>query len=252
MAEGIELRLRNRTSSALVTVTGELGVAEYPLLRDALLKVGADSPPGVVADIDGLVLAGHSPSLFPLVAERLDEWPGIPMAVVTRRATHLEVFERYGLDRFVPVHPDVETAERALPHRIRRRAGRTLARGEPGIAQARKFVSDRTKEWGVPALEYDGTLIAAELTDNASRHTTSEPRLRLDLRQDLLTIAVSDDDPRPAVLIERPDILEPGLGLRIVAQTARAWGSSGRWTGGKVVWAVLALPEPRRPRSWGS
>lgn len=247
MAEGIELELRSRPSSALVTATGELGLAGYPFLRDGLLKAGADTPPGVIADIDGLALGADSPSLFPFVARRLEEWPGIPMAVVTRRADHLAVFERYGLDRFVPVHPDVESAERALPHRIRRRAGRVLARGEPGIAQARAFVSDRTREWGVPAFEYDGTLVAAELTDNASRHTTSEPRLRLDLREDLLTIAVSDDDPRPAVLIERTDILEPGLGLRIVAQTARAWGSSGRWTGGKVVWAVLAHPERRRP-----
>ncbi|MCR6481992.1 ATP-binding protein [Amycolatopsis sp. OK19-0408] len=251
MAEGVELRLRSRTSSALVTVTGELDLAGCPLLRDGLLKIGADTPPGVIADIDGLALDVRSPSLFPFVAQRLEEWPGIPMAVVTRCPAHLALFERYGLDRFVPVHPDVETAERALPRRIRRRAGRALARGEAGIAQARAFVSDRTREWGVPSLEYDGTLIAAELTDNASRHTTSEPRLRLDLRQDLLTIAVSDDDPRPAVLIERADILEPGLGLRIVAQTARAWGSSGRWTGGKVVWAVLALPERRRGRAIG-
>jgi hypothetical protein len=252
VAEGIELVLRTRTSSALVTVTGQLDVTGYPFLRDGLLKVGADGPPGLVADIDGLALGGLSPSVFPLVARRLEEWPGIPMVVVTRQPAHLRAFERYGIDRFVPVRADVEAAERALPHRIRRRAERTLARGEAGIAQARAFVRDRTREWGVPGFEYDGTLVAAELTDNASRHTSSEPRLRLELQQDLLTIAVSDDDPRPAVLIERPDILEPGLGLRIVAQTARAWGSSRRWAGGKVVWAVLAAPQRRRSRSIGS
>jgi hypothetical protein len=251
VAEGLELVLQARASSALVTVTGELDITAYPFLRDGLLKIGADAPPGLIADIDGLVLGSRPPAVFPLVARRLEEWPGIPMAVVTRQPGHLRAFENYGVDRFVPVHPDVETAEQALPHPIRRRAGRTLARGEAGITQARAFVRDRTEEWGVPALEYDGTLIAAELADNASRHTSSEPRLRLELRDDLLTIAVSDDDARPAVLIERPDILEPGLGLRIVAQTARAWGSSTRWTGGKVVWAVLTLPERRRPRSIG-
>ncbi|WP_328648190.1 ATP-binding protein [Amycolatopsis sp. NBC_00348] len=249
--EGIGLELRNREASALVRVTGRLDITGYPFLRDGLLKIAADSPPGVIADIDGLVLERHSPSLFPFVATRLERWPGIPFSLVTQQSTHIEAFDAFGLDRFVPVHADVEAAEKALPHPIRRRAERTLARGDDGIAQARAFVRARTGEWGVPALEYDGTLIAAELADNASRHTTSLPRLRLELRRELLTIAVSDDDPRPAVLLERPDLLEPGLGLRIVAQTARAWGSSKRWTGGKVVWAVLATPERRRPRTLG-
>jgi hypothetical protein len=247
--EGIGLELRRREASSLVVVTGQLDLRGYPFLRDGLLKIAADDPPGVVADIDGLVLGKHAPSLFPFVAGRIERWPGIPFAVVTRRPEHLEAFERYGLDRFVPVHADVETAERGLPHPIRRTAERTLARGDAGIAQARAFVRACTQEWRVPAFEYDGTLIAAELTDNASRHTSSTPQLRLDLRRDLLTIAVLDDDPRPAVLLERPDLLEPGLGLRIVAQTARAWGNSPRWTGGKVVWAVLAAPERRRPQA---
>ncbi|MFJ1759835.1 ATP-binding protein [Amycolatopsis sp. NPDC088138] len=251
MPEGIGLELRNRQASALVVVTGRLDITGYPFLRDGLLKIAADSPPGLIADIDDLVLERHSPSLFPFVATRLERWPGIPFSLVTSQPTHVEAFDTYGLDRFVPVHADVETAERALPHPIRRRAERTLARGEQGIAQARAFVSARTREWGVPALEYDGTLIAAELTDNASRHTTSLPGLRLELRQELLTIAVSDGDSRPAVLLDRPDLLEPGLGLRIVAQTARAWGSSKRWTGGKVVWAVLATPERRRSGTLG-
>jgi hypothetical protein len=251
MPEGVGLELRARRTCALAVVTGRLDISGYPFLRDGLLKIAADGPPGLIADINGLALGRHGPTLFPVVATRVERWPGIPFALVTRQSAHLEAFGSSGLGRFVPVHADVETAERALPQPIRRRAERTLARGEPGIAQARAFVSGLTREWGVPALEYDGTLIAAELADNASRHTSSTPRLRLELRQELLTIAVSDDDPRPAVLVERLDLLEPGLGLRIVADTARAWGSSKRWAGGKVVWAVLPTPQRRRSRTLG-
>ncbi|WP_328454193.1 hypothetical protein [Amycolatopsis sp. NBC_00438] len=57
----------------------------------------------------------------------------------------------------------------------------------------------------------------------------------------MLTVAVSDDSPRPAVLQDRSGLRAPGLGLRIVADAARVWGSSPRWSGGKIVWAVLAL-----------
>lgn len=250
MPEGIGLELRNREASALVRVTGRLDITGYPFLRDGLLKIAADSPPGVIADIDGLVLERHSPSLFPFVATRLERWPGIPFSLVTQQSTHIEAFDAFGLDRFVPVHADVEAAEKALPHPIRRRAERTLARGDDGIAQARAFVRARTGEWGCPP--WSTTARSSRRSWPTTRPgTTSLPRLRLELRRELLTIAVSDDDPRPAVLLERPDLLEPGLGLRIVAQTARAWGSSKRWTGGKVVWAVLATPERRRPRTLG-
>ncbi|MEV4051995.1 hypothetical protein AB0J55_12510 [Amycolatopsis sp. NPDC049688] len=47
------------------------------------------------------------------------------------------------------------------------------------------------------------------------------------------------DDPRPAVLRPRPTPGASGLGLHIVAQSAAEWGCSPRWSGGKVVWAVL-------------
>jgi hypothetical protein len=40
-------------------------------------------------------------------------------------------------------------------------------------------------------------------------------------------------------MLERLGALEPGLGLRMIAQVARVWGCSRSWSGGKTVWAVL-------------
>jgi anti-sigma regulatory factor (Ser/Thr protein kinase)/anti-anti-sigma regulatory factor len=241
---GIALEPSSRPVCTLVTVTGELDLRGYGLLRDGLLKVAADSPPGLVADIDGLAIGELSPAaVFPLVARRLGDWPGIPFSVVTRQQSHLRTFHRYGTDRFVAVHADVEAAERQLTAPIRRQAERAFSREESAGTLARTFVREQAIAWHVPEVIYDGTLIVGELVGNAIRHTRSVPRVRLDLRRGLMTIAVTDDDPRPAVMLEREDLRDPGVGLRIVAQAARAWGSNTRWSGGKVVWAVVATAQ---------
>jgi hypothetical protein len=66
-------------------------------------------------------------------------------------------------------------------------------------------------------------------------HTHSAPLLRLELHRSVLTVAVSDGDPAPAVL---GDCFQ-ARGLNLVAYFARAWGCMPTSEGGKVVWAVL-------------
>jgi hypothetical protein len=136
---------------------------------------------------------------------------------------------------------------------VRRRCERTFTRGDGTSAQIREFVTGRLIEWQVPELAEDARLIATELVENVLRHTTSEPKLRLDLRRGVCTVAVADQDTRPAMLLERLSPFEPGMGLKLVAQVARTWGCSRSWAGGKVVWAVL-LSRPRttgdRPAAW--
>ncbi|MEU4519183.1 ATP-binding protein [Amycolatopsis sp. NPDC024027] len=230
-----------RLASTLVTVTGELDLSGYGFLRDGLLKVAADGPPGLIADVDGLRIGELSPAaVFPLVARRIGNWPGIPFSLITRQPAHRDTFHRSGIDRFVAVHTDVEAAERQQAIPIRRWAVRAFPRTDSATQLARAFLREIMANWDIPTLVYDGTLIVGELVGNALRHTTSAPEVRLDLRRDLLTISVADDSPRPATLIERTDLRDPGLGLRIIAQTAQAWGSSRRWSGGKVVWATLS------------
>jgi anti-sigma regulatory factor (Ser/Thr protein kinase) len=242
----LTLQLTHRPESALVTVSGDLDLPGYASLRDGLLKIAADTPPGIVADISALAIGELSPaSVFPLVARRIGDWPGIPLSLVTQRSAQLHTLHRYGTDRFVAVHPDVETAERHQTTPIRRRVERSLPRTPNAVPVARSFVRELAAQWDIPELIYDGTLIAGELADNAVRHTDSTPELRLDLRRGLLTVAVADDDPDPAVLLARKEARSPGLGLYIVSHAATVWGSSTRWSGGKVVWAVLTSARHR-------
>jgi hypothetical protein len=229
-----------RAASTTVTVTGVLDLHSYPELRDGLLKIAAEAPDGLVADIDRLRIEQDAlASVFALVAMRISEWPGTGFALVSRRPEHLRVLDARTVDRFVQVHGDIEAAEHALRRPVRLRAARTFPNADGTSALARAFVRYMCAEWTVPELADDAQLIATELVENVLRHTRSEARMRLELRRGLLSIAVADDEARPAILRERLDLLEAGLGLRMIAQVAKAWGCCGSWSGGKVVWAVL-------------
>ncbi len=246
MEIGVALEVSKRPESALVTVSGALDLAGYGFLRDGLLKVAADGPPRLVADLEALAISDLSPStVFPFVAKRIAEWPGIPFAVVTRQPEHLVAFHRHGIGRFVAVRPSLTEAESVQATPVRRTARRRLPRVDDAPTLARTFVKDHALRWQVPEFVDAGTLVVGELVRNALEHTASEPDVRLDLRRQLLSVSVADDSDRPAVLLERADVREPGLGLRIVADAARAWGSSRRWSGGKIVWAVLKSERTR-------
>ncbi len=237
----VRLEPEYRTSATTALVTGVLDIESYPQLRDGLLKMSAEAPDGLIADIDGLTI--RDPALvtvFSLVAMRIGDWPGIPFSVATGRAEHRKMFADRTVDRFVPVHVDRETAEQHLLRPPRRRAAQLLARSDNSSALARDFVRRVCAEWAVPDLAEDALLVVTEFVENVIRHTDSTPRVRLELRRDLLSVAVSDDEPKRAVLLERLGALEPGLGLRMVAQVAKVWGCNRSWSGGKVVWAVLA------------
>ncbi|MCR6490559.1 ATP-binding protein [Amycolatopsis sp. OK19-0408] len=222
------------------TVTGVLDVATYPVLRDGLLKIAADAPHGLIADIEGLTIADDTlTSVFALVAMRVTDWPGIPFAIVVARQDTRALPAARSVDNFVSVQHDFAAAKAGLARPPRRRVTQLLARSAHVSALARMFVGRICAEWSLAHLANDAQMVVTELVDNAMQHTAADPWLRLELRQGRLTIAVSDDDPRPAVLRERLDALEPGLGLRLVAEIAKVWGCSPAWSGGKVVWAVL-------------
>ncbi|EOD65797.1 ATP-binding protein [Amycolatopsis vancoresmycina] len=240
MRRPLELDVTSQARFALVTAQGGLHLGSYRRLRDGLLEVAADTPDAVIARIDGLDFDGFAPlSVFGLVARRLGTWPGIPFALATGTEDQARTLREQGVHRRVAIQGDVPSAERALCRPARRQLELPLHRDPEAPALARTAVREACARWSVPHFVYDGILVAGELAENTLRHTGSAITLRLDLRRDRLTIAVLDDDPRPAVLLPRPTPGASGLGLHIVAQSAAEWGCSPRWSGGKVVWAVL-------------
>jgi hypothetical protein len=241
----VHFAVARHEQATVVTVSGDLNLTSYSSLRDGLLKIATDAREGLVADVSGLRIDDSSlVSVFSLIAMRIGDWPGIPFAIVTAGSARRVLLGRHVVDRYVAVCPDLAAATAALDHPVRRRSERTFARAEATSALVRDFVTGKLTGWGVPELAEDARFIATELVENVLKHTASEPRLRLDLRRGICTVAVADQDTRPAMLLERLAPFEPGLGLKLVAQIARAWGCSRSWSGGKVVWAVLGRSGP--------
>jgi CheY-like chemotaxis protein len=111
------------------------------------------------------------------------------------------------------------------------------------VGRARRFVRDRLDEWGIDGPIDDALLVVSELAANALTHARSSYRLRISATPHALRIEVDDNGvgtPEPQPLTETE---EHGRGLHLVGALAASWGMESAETGGKRVWAELALAE---------
>ncbi len=109
---------------------------------------------------------------------------------------------------------------------------------------ARAMAGDACLAFGVPQVMHSARLIVSELVVNAAAHAGTDIDVRVSQRGTMLHLAVQDRDSRlPRLLGPEPwhpgELLEQqGMGLRVVAATATAWGALPCEVG-KVVWATL-------------
>ncbi|MCX4234225.1 ATP-binding protein [Streptomyces ortus] len=116
---------------------------------------------------------------------------------------------------------------------------------EPGaVRTARSVVRGQLLAWGLDALSDVTALLVSELVTNSLRYATGPIGVRLVRPSgppDALLVEVSDPLPDPPrERAAHPDD-ETGRGLRLVADSARRWGTRPGETG-KTVWFELALP----------
>lgn len=224
---------------AVVRPRGRLDLSSYAAFRDGLLKLAAEEPAAIIVCLSSeLNVATHTMlAVFTTVWMRVSEWPGVPVVLVPETVQHHADMRRSGITQFVPAYASmrvaVESVRRPPAHR---RDTVELPLDPTAPRLARRFVRATCRRWDVPLITGDAVLVASELTENAVRHAGSPSVLRLELRPFALAIALRDLDPRPP---ERP---VPGHGVDIVDRVSRTWGWSPSFDGGKVVWAVLAVP----------
>lgn len=112
------------------------------------------------------------------------------------------------------------------------------------VADARRFVKEQVAAWGITGPLDDALLVVSELAANALTHARSSYRLRISATSMVLRIEVDDagaGTPEPQPLT---DTEEHGRGLHLVDALAASWGMESGDSGGKRVWAELALPTP--------
>jgi hypothetical protein len=239
-----------RDRCVIASLEGELTSRTYGQVRDTLVKLAMDEPRAVIAQVDDLrIVAEPALTVFSAAWMRVGDWPGVPIILVATSEPQRSMLTTGPLRRFVPVFADVDAAVAAVDQPpMRRRAHLELEPVSASSRYARRFVRDACDRWLLPGLTTSAMDVATELVENAVLHAGTRLRLRLDLRSGLLTVAVSDDNPREAVLHEPGGGERQRHGLRIVASLARVWGCTPESTGGKVVWAVLAT-EDRHART---
>ncbi|QIS09641.1 ATP-binding protein [Nocardia arthritidis] len=243
----IRWELTDLADCAVVRPRGTLDMESYRSFRDDLLKFASDQPRAIIVLVDELdVRSEPLLTAFTSAWMRIGDWPSVPIVVVAEGDRLRGCLQASAIQRFIAIYADMDAALDALERPLRRR--RTvvpMVLAADTASRARYLVREICDHWNIPDVRIDAQLIITELVENVIRHTEAvEIVVRLELRTQLLTVAVADRDPREAVLIE-PDPGRRRHGLHVVAGMARAWGCLPQWPTGKVVWATLPTG-PRR------
>jgi signal transduction histidine kinase len=120
-----------------------------------------------------------------------------------------------------------------------------LVRGN-GARDARALIARALRTWDVEDPDASLLLVVTELVENVHQHTTGDGELRLALRPGTVLVEVSDTStalPRDGHTRADPG---RGRGLALVRTLAARWGARPG-SGGKVVWAELALTPDGHP-----
>ena len=119
---------------------------------------------------------------------------------------------------------------------------RTILTPHPtSVGAARRFVRDVLKsrqfdDGVVDVVE----LLTSEVVTNAIVHARSGPQLAVELRDDVVRVAVHDLSPDvPVRRLGRIDDVR-GRGVIIIEELAAAWGVEEERNGGKRVWFEVA------------
>ncbi|MFF1816414.1 ATP-binding protein [Kribbella sp. NPDC058245] len=155
---------------------------------------------------------------------------GYDEVIVVRPAGVLSIATVFDLGEVQPAaDADRRLAIQRLPYDVR------------SARISRRHVVRVCTDWGCLGLLDRALTVSDELISNGLRHSEGELIHRLEFRDGLLVIAVTDGSPVLPVL--RPlvpgELRTNGYGLQLVAAQSASWGSAPTAAGGKVVWAVL-------------
>ncbi len=252
MPSPLVCQVRRRLPVALVSLYGTLDetsvVDAVVSLRDCL----ADQPTALVVDASHLAVTDTA-ALHPLtvLASDAKRWPGAAVTLGGGSPATRALVTSAAHAGELAVCDDAEAmADQELCRPVPPRRDAQLVPGPEMPAACRELVSRACEEWGVTRVRRLAELVISELASNAVLHARTEAVVTVRLNGGCLEVSVRDRDPR---LVYRPPPGtngahhgENGRGLLILEAMADAWGSAPT-ANGKVVWAQLRIPAPRRP-----
>jgi hypothetical protein len=246
--ETLTITTETRDATAVLRPSGVLNGLTYRSLRDVIIKTALEEPRAVVVDVTELSVPAESALVvFTSAKWHVGRWPEVAVVVACEHTGGRSALARNGVTRYVPVYPSVGAAIAALsadePPAGRRRVRASLPARFASLQRARDFVTECLSAWHKPELIAVTKVVVTTLVENVLAHTDSGPCVRLEFNGSAVTVAVADDSPTPASLLEDREAAGPPSGLAIVAALSRMWGNAPT-PSGKTVWAVLG-PENR-------
>jgi anti-anti-sigma regulatory factor/anti-sigma regulatory factor (Ser/Thr protein kinase) len=245
----MEIQHSTKDGCQVVTLTGSIDLASVAGIQRALVKDLSDEPFALICDLAGVdTLDPVCASVFASVANHpSSRWPATGFLLCGAQPPVAEVLGVLTVPHFLELYASLQDAlDAAVARPPSLRDELVLAPTPTAAAAARVFVRDVLGYWQLALPDAmvvaRAVLLASELVTNAIVHARTELVLRVELRGDLLHLAVRDGSPRLLRLVTVPDPeAEGGRGLLVVEQLARAWGVNRHPDGGKVVWCTLTL-----------
>ena len=117
-------------------------------------------------------------------------------------------------------------------------ARRTFAPDPTSVHAVRRFVTDAVSPRSDPG---DAVLVASELATNAVLHARTDYEVTVDIDDERIRIAVSDDNPRDVIQVPSSTLATSGRGLGLVGRVSSHWGIDRVEDSGKVVWCELPV-----------
>jgi hypothetical protein len=226
----------------MMRLTGVLDGGSYRAVRDAIVKVALDQPAMILIDVSALLVPNPSAwSVFTSARWLVHHWPEVPIGLLCTDVAGRRVIRRNGIERYVPLYGNTESAKAALQSHTKppRRRMRQTWPAEPwAVSAAQRFVARWLTDWAQEGFVVTASVIAKVLVDNVLRHTDSDPDLRLESDGATVTVAVTDGSSTPAGALDDAEVNQMLKELHIVAALSRVWGNTPI-SGGKVVWAVM-------------
>ena len=225
----------------VLDVRGRLAEVAERVYFSVLLGL-AEEPAAVVCDVSDVTGPAdpESVALLASLGVEVEQWPGVPIAVVCPDGRLREALAARPDTRHLMVEPERQPVLGRLLARPPASTVRTSLEPDPRSAgAAREVVAKACDRWGMSSVSASATLVVSELVTNALPHAGSDVGLSVARSGRRLRVAVRDaSSQRP-----QPQPVEPsrprGRGLLLVAALADAWGVLPAGDGGKVVWAVL-------------
>jgi anti-sigma regulatory factor (Ser/Thr protein kinase)/anti-anti-sigma regulatory factor len=245
----MEIQHSTQDGCQVVTLSGSIDLFSVARIQRALVKDLSDEPFALICDLAGVdTLDPVCATVFATVANHpLSRWPATSFLLCGAQPPVAEVLGVLTVPHFLQLYASLEEAvDAAVARPPLLRDELVLAPIPTAAAAARAFVREVLGYWQLAlpdnTLVDRAVLLASELVTNAVVHARTELELRVELRGDLLHLAVRDGSPRLLRLVTVPDPeAKGGRGLWLVEQLARAWGVNRHPNGGKVVWCTLRL-----------